>query len=110
MRSFRAVETAVRSALARSPLTGDPKTELLFGAKRLALGIRSFRNLPNRGAVYRLVPSALFVGLRASLQSDEIDSLSAPVRSEMGGAGGKKEPFRSQSEEALGAARDSACN
>jgi hypothetical protein len=75
VRSFRAVETAVRSALARSPLTGDPKTELLFGAKRLALGIRSFRNLPNRGAVYRLVPSALFVGLRASLQSDEIDSL-----------------------------------
>jgi hypothetical protein len=86
----RAVETAVRSALARRALTEDTKSELLFDAKRLALGIRLFRNAPNRGPVYRLVLSALFVGLRASLQTDEVDRLSAQVRSEMGRAGGKK--------------------
>jgi hypothetical protein len=86
----RAVETAIRSALARRALTEDPKSELLFDAKQLALGIRSFRNFPTRGAVYSLVQSALFIGLRASLQTDEIDSLSAQLRSEMGRAGGKK--------------------
>lgn len=86
----RAVEAAVGSALAHRALTEETKNELLFDAKRLALGIRSFRNAPSRGAVYRLVLSALFVGLRASLQADEVDSLSARVRSEMGRRGGKK--------------------
>jgi hypothetical protein len=86
----RAVAAAVSSALARHALTEDTKSELLFDAKRLALGIRCFQNAPNRGPVYRLVLSALFVGLRASLQMDEVESLSAQVRSEMGRAGGKK--------------------
>jgi hypothetical protein len=86
----RAVESAVRSALAHRALTEDTKSELLFDAERLVLGIRSFRNAPNLGPVYRLVLSALFVGLRASLTTDEINGLSAQVRSEMGRAGGEK--------------------
>jgi hypothetical protein len=86
----RAVKTAVRSALARGPLTDDTKSELLFDAKRLALGIRSLQNAPNRGPVCRLVLSALFVGLRAALQTDDFDKLRAEVRSDIERERGKK--------------------
>jgi hypothetical protein len=86
----RAVETAVRSALDRNALTKDAKDELLFDVKRLALGIRSFRSAPNRGPVYRLVLSALFVGLRVALPTDEADKLRAEVRSEIERERGKK--------------------
>jgi hypothetical protein len=85
----RAVETAIRSALARRALTEDAKSELLFDAKQLALGIRSFRNFPTRGGGVQ--PCAVHVVHWSSrLQTDEIDSLSAQLRSEMGRAGGKK--------------------
>jgi hypothetical protein len=85
-----AVETAVRSALVHRALTEDTKSELLFDAKRLVLGIRSFRDVPNRAPVYRLVLLALFVGLRAALQMDDFDKLRAEVRSDIERERGKK--------------------
>ena len=87
-----AVEIAVRSALDQRTLTQDTKREISFDAERLAYGIHTFRNAPNRLAVYRLVEFALFIGLRAGagLQLDEVERLNARLRTEFSRQGGKK--------------------
>jgi hypothetical protein len=84
------VDAAIRSTLDQCALSEDRKRELHSEAGRLAHGIKTFRCAPNRGAVYRLAMSALFLGLRAVLPTEEVNRLRRRVPAELGRVGGIK--------------------
>ena len=84
----RSLQAAVESALARGGLSEKVKAEICHDAELVASRLQASRNAANRGYVIALAISALFVGLRAGLQTDAVDELRKSLPAEMGRRGG----------------------